>query len=54
MIDLDANNEKHYDRAENIVCYLTGADKDMARKALVKCEYNIREAIKLIENGVVE
>ncbi len=54
MIDLDANNEKLYDRAENIVCYLTGADKDMARKALVKCEYNIREAIKLIENGVVE
>lgn len=54
MIDLDANNEKLYGRAENIVCNLTGTNKDTARKALSACEYNIREAVKLIENGDVK
>ena len=54
MIDLDANNEKLYGRAENIVCNLTGTNKDTARKALSACEYNIRVAVKLIENGDVK
>lgn len=51
MIDLGAGNEKLHDRAENIVCNITGSNKELAREVLNACGYNIREAIKLIENG---
>lgn len=54
MYDLNANNEKLYDRAENIVCNLTGTNKENAKIALASCRYNIREAVRMIENGEVK
>jgi N-acetylmuramic acid 6-phosphate etherase len=48
MVDLNPSNVKLRDRAVRIVCELTGADADLARAALVKCGWRVRNAVRRV------
>lgn len=52
MVDLKATNNKLQDRAQRIVCYVTGTDKKTALDYLQKANMNTKEAILMIESGL--
>ncbi len=51
MIDLQAVNEKLKDRAIRIVAQITGAQHSDALSSLLKCNWEIKTAIVMIETG---
>jgi len=48
MVDLTAVNQKLIDRAQRIVMDVTGVDRDEARSALEKAEYQVKHALLMI------
>jgi N-acetylmuramic acid 6-phosphate (MurNAc-6-P) etherase len=52
MIDVNASNTKLRDRAARIVVELTGADYASARRALQKCNWDIKRVVKSLQANV--
>ncbi len=52
MVDVKATNEKLFERAENIVCEVTGTSNEKAEEALRQADFSVKTAIMMIECGV--
>ncbi len=48
MVDVRASNEKLVERAKNIVCEATGAEREEAEKVLVATNYDVKLSIFII------
>ena len=52
MVDLNPQNEKLQNRAQEIFNIITSANKKIAEKFLKKADYNLKEAIVMYEKNV--